>query len=103
MLREVVTLSRVIRSSSCCIGKGRGDHTRLEGEEERQGPDALALFEPETVDLVRACARLMPDKRRHRCLKPEAVIAKKAYSTAWLQETLRRKGIAPGTRWTGWA
>jgi hypothetical protein len=32
------------------------------------------------------------------------VIAKKAYSTAWLQDMLRRKGIAPGhPEWTGWA
>jgi len=38
-----------------------GDHTRLTVRKNRRGQTRWAV-EPETVDLVRACARLMPDK-----------------------------------------
>jgi DNA invertase Pin-like site-specific DNA recombinase len=38
-----------------------GDHTRLTVRKNRRGQTRWAV-EPETVDLIRACARLMPDK-----------------------------------------
>jgi hypothetical protein len=38
-----------------------GDHTRLTVRENRKGQTRWAV-EPETIDLIRACARLMPDK-----------------------------------------
>jgi DNA invertase Pin-like site-specific DNA recombinase len=38
-----------------------GDHTRLTVRKNRRGQTRWSV-EPETVDLVRACARLMPDK-----------------------------------------
>jgi len=38
-----------------------GDHTRLEVRRNRRGRTRWSV-EPETVDLVRTCARLMPDK-----------------------------------------
>jgi DNA invertase Pin-like site-specific DNA recombinase len=38
-----------------------GDHTRLAVRKNRRGQTRWAV-EPETVDLIRACARLMPDK-----------------------------------------
>src|SRR6187549_622684 len=44
----------------CCIGRG-GDHTRLMVRKNRRGQTRWAV-EPETVELIRACARLMPDK-----------------------------------------
>ena len=38
-----------------------GDHTRLTVRKNRRGQTRWAV-EPETMDLIRACARLMPDK-----------------------------------------
>ena len=38
-----------------------GDHTRLTVKKNRRGQTRWSV-EPETVDLIRACARLMPDK-----------------------------------------
>jgi hypothetical protein len=38
-----------------------GDHTRLTVRKNRRGQTRWAV-EPETVDLIRTCARLMPDK-----------------------------------------
>ncbi len=38
-----------------------GDHTRLTVRKNRRGHTRWAV-EPETIDLIRACARLMPDK-----------------------------------------
>ena len=38
-----------------------GDHTRLAVKKNRRGQTRWSV-EPETVDLIRACARLMPDK-----------------------------------------
>src|SRR4029453_1884940 len=38
-----------------------GDHTRLTVRKNRRGQTRWSV-EPETVDLIRACARLMPDK-----------------------------------------
>jgi hypothetical protein len=40
-----------------------------------------------------ACLRT--GRRGRPCWKPEAVIADKAYSAAWLLDKLRRKGIVP--------
>jgi hypothetical protein len=38
-----------------------GDHTRLAVKKNRRGQTRWVV-EPEIVDLIRACARLMPDK-----------------------------------------
>jgi hypothetical protein len=38
-----------------------GDHTRLTVRKNRRGQTRWTV-EPETIDLIRACARLMPDK-----------------------------------------
>jgi hypothetical protein len=38
-----------------------GDHTRLKVRKNRRGQTRWSV-EPETVELIRACARLMPDK-----------------------------------------
>ena len=60
MLREVVARVEGDRIQLLLHWRG-GDHTRLEVRKNRRGRTRWAV-EPETVDLVRACARLMPDK-----------------------------------------
>ena len=60
VLREVVTRVEGDQIQLLLHWQG-GDHTRLEVRKNRRGRTRWSV-EPETVDLVRACARLMPDK-----------------------------------------
>lgn len=60
VLREVVTRVESDQIQLLLHWQG-GDHTRLEVRKNRRGRTRWSV-EPETVDLVRACARLMPDK-----------------------------------------
>ena len=60
VLREVVARVEGDRVQLLLHWQG-GDHTRLEVRRNRRGRTRWSV-EPETVDLVRACARLMPDK-----------------------------------------
>lgn len=60
VLREVVARVEGDRVQLLLHWQG-GDHTRLEVKKNRRGRTRWSV-EPETVDLIRACARLMPDK-----------------------------------------
>ena len=60
VLREVVARVEDDRVELLLHWQG-GDHTRLAVRKNRRGRTRWSV-EPETVDLIRACARLMPDK-----------------------------------------
>jgi len=60
VLREVVARVEGDRIELLLHWQG-GDHTRLTVRKNRRGRTRWSV-EPETVDLIRACARLMPDK-----------------------------------------
>lgn len=60
VLREVVAHAEDDQIRLLLHWQG-GDHTRLTVRKNRRGQTRWAV-EPETTDLIRACARLMPDK-----------------------------------------
>ena len=60
VLREIVARVEVDQIHLLLHWQG-GDHTRLTVRKNRKGQTRWSI-EPETVGLIRACARLMPDK-----------------------------------------
>ncbi|WP_348526860.1 hypothetical protein [Mesorhizobium sp.] len=85
VLREVVAHVEADQIHLLLHWQG-GDHTRLTVRKNRQGQTRWSV-EPETVELIRACARLMPDKAIAGLLNRAG--KRKGRSNGWSQSRVR--------------